>query len=452
MRYFNITAALISGALLTCGLTSCNEEDDAISDLSGIFEAPVDLNITGAEIADKTKNGSLRTFTVDFTTSEGDKVHLVLVSNQYYLTTNGYSYASAENAKNGNFTDGSTINGSSVNEGTFSLSKSDDNYAITTCTLFTVDGKAYRLSGEATLLFEPDDPTALTTLKSATDNGDGTLTVLLSTGGWSGDFDWTTYQMVYTGEGNDLQIVFNSTDGKLHEGTYSAGSGYVAGYTGSVDYGWGPMDVDAGTLWYSVADGAQVISHVTSGDIVVSKNGPLYTILIDQGKGGIYAEFTGSIPDLDPDGDSGNVTLLGSVVGVTNWASFGWGIQFIDIQLATGDVASSYDYTTSTTSYSGNGTLVQIEVYSADGTLARGDYDIADDSTFGVGKFHVGCDNAYSPGSPSGSYTCLVTDGVLGEASFISEGTLNISGEDDATSITLTVGDVTYMFTGNIGL
>ena len=34
----------------------------------------------------------------------------------------------------------------------------------------------------------------------------------------------------------------------------------------------------------------------------MTKDGSIYTITIDQGKEGIYAQYKGSIPDLDPDG------------------------------------------------------------------------------------------------------------------------------------------------------
>lgn len=464
MKRYKYSALIFASALFMGGLTSsCDETDDAISDLQGLFAAPTDLEITGASLADKVKNDQLRTFTVDFATAQGNKVHLVLVANKYFIASNGYTYAPASSAKNGNFTDGSTIDGKAIVDGTFALAANGDDITITLCSLFASDGSAFRLQGSAVLAFEPDDPTALS-LKPAYNadgsqslyqlNADGTVTITFTTGGYTETFDMSTYQTIYSGEGNDLQVVFKLTDGKLTPGTYAPGSGYVAGYTFMNDAyaAWGiPAFEDyAGSLWYTIENGAKTPSLVTKGDFIISKNGPMYSILIDQGKGGIYAEFKGALGDLDPDGNSGTVVQMTSCVGVSNYAQLGW-TGLIDIQLANGDVTASTDPATYQTTYEGNGDFIQIEVYSQQGvgTLARGTYEIADDSSFGEMKFKAGAVGMYGDG---GTFVKPVVDGQLGEAKFITEGTLTIEGEGDATKITLTTGDVTYMFTGNIGL
>lgn len=442
---------LVAAAVTFAGaFTSCDEK--AVDDLQGIYQAPTDLTITSASVVDKVKDGNLRTFTVQFNSNEGVTLNMVLVSNQYYLTSTSYTKAGAT-AKNGNYLSTSSINGGAVVDGSLALTQNGDDYTISNSVLFTADGKAYRMKGNVTLPFEVDDPTPINVLKSATDNGNGTVTVVLSTGGYTETLDMTTYQMVYTGEGNDFQIIFNCPDGKLHEGTYAPGTGYVAGYTFMNDayevWGVPAFEDYAGTLWYTIAGGAKTPTLVTKGDIVVKKNGPLYTILIDQGKGGIYAQFQGLISDLDPDG-GGNVAEMSSLLGVTNWASFGWGVNFIDITLGDGSVVANYDAATQTTTYSGSGLLLNIEPFSADGVLARGEYAIAAEGAAGV--CIAGCDNAWSPGNPSGTYYREVKDGVLGDAVYITSGSLTIEGEGDDTKITLKTDDTTYMFSGNIGI
>lgn len=465
MKRYKYSALILASALFMSGITtSCDETDDAISDLQGLFEAPTNLDITGATLADKTKNDQLRTFSVDFATAQGQNAHLVLVANKYFIASNGYTYAPASTAKNGNFTDGSTINGKAIVDGTFALAADGDNITISRCSLFASDGSAFRLQGAAVLAFEPDDPTVLT-IKPVYNmdgsqslyqlNADGTATITFTTGGYTEEFDMTTYQNVYKGEGNDLQVVFKLNNGKLTPGTYAPNTGYVAGYTFLNDAytAWGiPAFEDyAGTLWYTIENGAKTPSLVTSGDFIVTKNGPMYSILIDQGKGGIYAEFKGSIGDIDPDGSSaGTLVQMTSCVGVANYAQLGW-TGLIDIQLANGDVTASTDPATYQTTYEGNGDFIQIEVYSQQGvgTLARGTYEIADDSSFGEMKFKAGGVGMYGDG---GTFVKPVVNGQLGEAQFITEGTLTIEGEGDDTKITLNAGDVTYMFTGNIGL
>jgi len=447
------TAAVLSVSTISC-------DEDSVDPIAGIYEAPTSLKVSGVTLTDKTKEGNIRTFHMALNTAEGTTLNLAIVSNKYYLESTGYTPIEKASARNGNLvSELSTINGSSVVDGTLALAQNGDIYTISNCVLFTADGKSYKLSGGFSYNFEPDDPTALPILSGVQDMGNNQYAVTMSTGGYTAELDMTTYQMVYTGEGNDLKIIFNLPDGKLHPGTYKPGEGYVAGYTfmNNAYEMWGiPAFLDyGGSLWYTVANGAMTTQTVETGDIIVTKEGPLYTILLDQGKGGVFAQYQGTIGDLDPDGEAGTIVQMTSCVGVSNYAQLGW-VGLIDLQFANGTVSSSYDAATYTTTYSGSGEFLQIEVYSENGvgTLERGTYTIADDSSFGPMKFKIGAVGMYGDG---GTFTKTVTDGVLGEANFITTGSLTIEGEGDATKVTLTTTgadgkDLTYMFVGNLGL
>ena len=240
MKRYTFKSFLMAAATITLmgvGFSSCDPADSH-DELTGKYAAPTQLNITSASVLDKTKDGNLRTFTIQFGTSEGVTLNMVLVSNQYYLVGTGYTYGTSA-IKNGNYITGSTINGSQVTSGTFNVAKNGDIYTFALSALFTENGSAYRINGgEVTMEFEPDDPIYLTQLLRAEVQADGTLSVLMSTGGYTTNFDPTTYNTTYSGEGNDLLLVFNaSEDGKLHPGTYSPGSGYVAGY--EYEESWG---------------------------------------------------------------------------------------------------------------------------------------------------------------------------------------------------------------------
>ncbi|MCQ2237354.1 MAG: hypothetical protein MJZ18_10220 [Bacteroidales bacterium] len=449
---------MLAAAGFALGTTSCDE--GGVDDLQGIYAAPSELTVTGATV-ERTKAGNLRTFAMKLANTQGASVDLSLVSNTYFLTSNTYTIKSAAEAKNGNIIGGvSTVNGSPITGGSITLVQDGDDYAVSTSVLFTGDGKSYKLKGSFFSEFLPDDPTALVVLKGVTPNMDGTVTVVASTGGYTETFNPATYQMEYKGEGNDIQIVFNTKDGKLAPGTYAPGTGYVIGEkflnNAYEAFGVPAFDDFKGSLWYTIADGARTPQLITTGNIVVEKNGPLYSILLDQGKGGIYAEYVGGVGSLDPDGNAGEVVVMNNIPAVTNWASFGWGINFIDIQMANGTVASTFDPATNATVYSGTGLLVQAEPFSADGNLARGEYEIS--AEMGPGKAQAGCDNAFAPGSPSGCYLCEVKDGVLGAATYIPYGTVKIEGEGDNTIVVLTVTDEvgvatkSYVYVGNIGL
>ncbi|MCQ2228723.1 MAG: hypothetical protein MJZ13_03125 [Bacteroidales bacterium] len=464
-RYKYIMMAAVAG--LSLATTSCDE--GGLDDLQGVYAAPSDLTVTEANVERK-KEGNLRTFVMDIKTTEGANVNVTMLCNNYFLTSNTYTVRDAASAKNGNIVSGvSTVNGSPIVDGSLSLVKNGDDYAVATSVFFTQDGKSYRLKGAFFSEFLPDDPTALSSIKPQfgwdgsvsmyTDNYDGTVTIVFTTGGYE-EIPQENAAPIYKGEGNDLQLVIKTTDGKLTPGTYKPGEGYVVGETFMNNafeaFGVPPFEDFKGSLWYTISDGQRVPQMITTGDIVITKNGPLYSILLDQGKGGVYAEYKGGIGALDPDGDAGEVFVMNSVPSLTNWASFGWGVNFIDIQMANGTVTGTFDETSSSTVYSGDGILVQAEPFSADGKLARGEYNIS--AEMGPGVAQAGCDNAFSPGSPSGCYVCEVKDGVLGTAVYIPAGSLKIEGEGDDTTIILTaknsdgVVTATYVFTGNIGL
>lgn len=435
-------------AVLSAGAVSCSE--DGMRDLEGVYQAPADLTITGASLVDKTKEGNLRTFHIALNSSEGTTLNLALVSNQYYLAGNGYTLANAAAIKNGNMIQGaSTVNGSAVVDGSISITQLGDDYTVNNSVLFTEDGKSYRFKGAFTLSFEPDDPTAMPILKSATANPDGTVTVVFSTGGYTETLNMTTYQMEYAGEGNDLQIIFNCPDGKLHEGVYSPGIGYVAGYTFMNDaytmWGIPAFEDYAGSLWYTIANGAKVPSLVKTGDIKVTKSGSNYTILLDQGKGGIYAQYQGKLADVDPDGAVAAQAL--TYGGGANWVAYGGNT----IALGFAAPGASIRFEASMFSFvaEGNGIAFNVEFFSTDGTLAPGTYTAADNGAVGEGNWLKGYDNGW--GGFGGSVLHKLTDGA-DAAEALAEGTFVVTKDGDNYKITTSIAGVEYEYNGPIVL
>lgn len=174
------------------------------------------------------------------------------------------------------------VNGQSASEGFITVGERDGQYQITA----TIGGKVYYWKGA--LPFTPDpDPTALSEVLSAQSNksnGVNSLTMSLATPGIAQEFDMTTYQTVWTGEGGYLALDIYSEDGYLHEGTYKAcaeggvinpnefGIGYdtVIEYT---DWEGNPATYEAkdwGTCWWTVANGAATAKKITSGLVSVT--------------------------------------------------------------------------------------------------------------------------------------------------------------------------------------
>ena len=196
------------------------------------------------------------------------------------------------------------VKGTAAKSGFITVGKRDSKYTITA----SIDGQV--LSWTGTLPFTPDpDPTKLTVVMSAQSNlanNVKSLTLNLATDGISQEFDMTTYQTVWKGEGGYLALDIYSEDGYLHPGTYMpcAEGGVIEagqfgiGYDTTVEY-WGQTyEVkDWGTCWWTVADGAATATKITDGIVTVKELEDGWQI--DWGKDyPVQYSFTGAIPAL----------------------------------------------------------------------------------------------------------------------------------------------------------
>ncbi len=174
------------------------------------------------------------------------------------------------------------VNGQSANDGFITVNEKDGQYQITA----TVNGKVYFWTGS--LPFQPDPaPLALSEVLQAQSNkqsGVNSLTMQLATPGIHQEFDMTTYQNIWVGEGKYLALDLYSDDGYLHDGTYkaSAEGGVInagefgIGYDTTIEYtNWDgtPATYEAkdwGTCLWTVKDGAATAEKITAGIVNVT--------------------------------------------------------------------------------------------------------------------------------------------------------------------------------------
>lgn len=140
-------------------------------------------------------------------------------------------------------------------------------------------------------------------------NGIKSVTLNLSDGNFTAEYDAATNQTTYTGTGNYLAVDLYSEDGYLAAGTYtpSAAGGTIK--AGEYGIGWDPGDIynigmeftNWGTCWWTV-DGAATpqtsAEKLTTGNITVTFVEGVYTITVDNGE--LYAQFEGEIPAVTP--------------------------------------------------------------------------------------------------------------------------------------------------------
>jgi len=278
-------------------LVSC--QTSVLDPLEGIFPAPTVVNCTNGS-CEASKLDGKRYF--DLNLSDGSNtLKALLIGDSYYLTSNAYTEATADNAKKGNYILGKTsVNGTQVESGTITVTQQDgENYKVK-AVLFLTDGKPYKMSWTGRLHFEPDpEPVILTQLLIAQANTNGTVTFKLGTDGMSVDMMGTP-----TGDGYALTADVYSTDGVLHEGVYTSapnsdnvGPGqYAPGYEYDLSE-WGMGIMHWGTCWWA----GETCTHISKEPITVEKKGAKF--VITWGSEETYphwATFTGEIEALTP--------------------------------------------------------------------------------------------------------------------------------------------------------
>ena len=387
-------------------LSSCVE--DAIQPLTGKYEKPAtyELNTLAAQSVEK--GDKTRTFTVELSGSNAT-LSMKLVGDKYFLADGSYTPATADQAKKNTYivgNGGTTFNNIPVESGSIKIAQGTGTY-IFSGILWLADESIVDFKSTVNLAYEPDpEPIKLTQVISATSNvanGTNSVTINLGTDGISSTTDPTTWQTIWTGEGNYLAVDFYSADGFLYPGTYkpSATGGVIA--EGEYGIGWDPGDLwgigmvfeNWGTCWWTVSGGATSAEKISEGDIIVEKSGSKYTITYNHN--GLWMTFNGKIEAVDPDGGSGNtgddtdyVELTSLISATSNVAN---GTKSLTINVGQEGLSSTTDPTTWQTVWEGEGNYLALDIYSEDGKLYTGTYNAsAVGGTINAGEFGIGWD------------------------------------------------------------
>ena len=158
------------------------------------------------------------------------------------------------------------------------------------------------------------------------------------------------------------------------------------------------------------------------GYILVNKKGSNYQITAVAGEKTYF--FSGEI-NFEPDPDP---LVLTEVMT----AQKGEGI--VTMQLTTGGISSSFDYTTWTTVWEGEGYYLGIDLYSADGYLADGVYKpCAQGGVVNSGEFGIGWDNPEMGDFGLNWGTCLfeVGGGTATALEKITDGIITVTSREE---------------------
>lgn len=457
-------------------LASCDEQS-VIDPLQGIYKAPVRADLTEVLNSTASKVEGKRHFVLELATTgvtgkdgtysgTGIALEAELIGSDYFLTANTYSAAEAAAAKKGNYVIGATNvyeNGTvhKCTSGSIIITQSGTSYTMSAM-LFCEDGSPYSLEWKGTLEYAPDpEAIKLSKVISAVSNagyGTKSVTMSLASEDVSATYNPAIYSYVYSGTGYYLAIDLYSADGLLHEGTYTPSA--VGGVIGEGQYGigydtemWGQKFYNWGTCWWTVDNGATSAQKILKGDITVSRSGNVWTIMFNNDVA--WAEFKGEIPALtgtEGGGDDDALKLSKCLAATSN---LGNGVKSLTMQLASEEVSSTYDAATYTTTYSGTGYFLALDIYSADGKLSAGTYKACSvGGTVGEGEFGIGYDTSMWGMDFYNWGTCwwTVTDGATSAAKIL-DGTVEVAASgDDTYTVTLKSSVANAVFNGTITL
>ena len=253
---------------------SCNKETiGSINEITDHYTVPEGaVELTSLSKSESTWSLDRRYFDLAFT-GNGATLETRLVAFdallapfEYVLGADEIGNAIAANTK---------LNGQSVNTGYVLVTKKDKDYQV----IANLDGKAFVWTGSFPFTQDPE-PLVLSVVQQAQANKDNKLvTMQLATEGISQEFDMTTYQNVWKGEGKYLALDLYSEDGYLHDGQYraSAQGGVVnagefgIGYDATVEWGDQTFTMpDWGTCLWTVSGGAATAEKITAGLVNVT--------------------------------------------------------------------------------------------------------------------------------------------------------------------------------------
>lgn len=392
-----ITSLLALSLLL---VLSCEKEGPkTVNHITDLYSAPADATVMTYSNGTSTWSTDRRYFDLVFNCLSTTLVgyDALLAPGQYVI--GGDQIGSAINTK---------VNGQAAGNGFITVNSKDGQYQITA----TINDQVYYWTG--TLPFQADPaPTVLTQVLSAqsnVSNGTNSVTMNLATPGIAQEFDMTTYQTVWVGEGGYLALDLYSDDGYLHDGSFTACAVGGVIEPGQFGIGWDPGDLygigwileNWGTCWWDVANGAATATKITNGLVNVSsreekvddKDVTIWTITWGA-EYPVEVLFEGAIPALTkpkkPDGPAKIDYLYTEAVtpgdgldlhAVTITDKDGNELAYLELQTEPGatELTGSYPSTSyaSAPGQMRDGYFIDLSAFGMEGTMEGGSYYIKD--------------------------------------------------------------------------
>ncbi len=407
------------------GIVSC--QDDVIDDLDGVYTHPTVCDYNTLESQSRDKEGTLFKYTLNLSDGGSNTLNLIMYSTEYALPSTDFT--PSDSAANKTYLigeGGSTCNGQSFDGSTISVSVSDSNYVMEGI-LYLADSSVVRMTGGFSVVYEYI-PTYTYRVEMETPVLDGDDVEIAG----AGKFKIYTYadgvQNAY------FEVIADSTATSL-AGTYSisepiSATGQAAtGYY--LDYAWwGYAGVIFGGCYY-IEDGDTL--YIRSGDLTIAETDGLWSI---------SGENLGILDVETLAGSNGATWTTTATPGAISVTEANEAMSTVVSAIAYSDGTAYSSYVTFATSsiiatyypdyyfwgYTGNGTVVALQLYGANAaSLEPGTYSIVSSASATTGDIVAGYD---AGGYYAGTTVVTVVDDVSTTLP-LTDGTVEVIADGD---------------------
>ena len=431
-------------------LSSCVK--DAIGPLTGEYAKPVNYELNTVVKNEVIKGESTRTFNVVLTDNSAT-LDMKFVGNKYYLPENGYTAATADAAKNGTYIVGNggstfTVNGNTVgvDSGTLTVKQVEGGYTFKG-TLWLADESVIAVNSSVALVYEAD-PEPVKPLNMT----DVVTPVADATGAPVAGVE--KHNITLT-EGEATVAIFEllTAEGADIAGTYTCQEyASAAGLMGN-GYSFPDWGVEGGSRYW--VDGQLVLINAGETLEVTKVSEGVYKFVGSTGYEFTATAGNGGAPESDYTEFSKLLIYQPNQETDANYQPTG---RYTSLTLKMGTEGMYTEVVNNgyfdETKMKGNGQVLSIDFYTADGTLAAGTYEAcAEGGVVGEGEFGIGYDvEMWGQQMVWGTCVTPYENDAEGAIQKITDGTITVEVSGDVYTITLESSAVNARYVGPMTL
>ena len=437
---------IFAAAASILALSSCVE--NAIEPMTGKYEKPVVYEMNTLASQSVEKGDKNRTFTVELS-GDNASMTLKMVSDKYFLADGSYTPAPADQAKKNTYivgNGGTTFNNIPVETGSIKVTQGEGTYSFAGI-LWLADESVIEVKSTVALVYEAD-PEPVKPLNMS----DVVTPVADATGAPVAGVE--KHNITLT-EGEATVAIFEllTAEGADIAGTYTCQEyASAAGLMGN-GYSFPDWGIEGGSRYW--VDGQLVLINAGETLEVTKVSEGVYKFVGSTGYEFTATAGNGGAPESDYTEFSKLLIYQPNQETDANYQPTG---RYTSLTLKMGTEGMYTEVVNNgyfdETKIKGNGQVLSIDFYTADGTLAAGTYEAcAEGGVVGEGEFGIGYDvEMWGQQMVWGTCVTPYENDAEGAIQKITDGTITVEVSGDVYTITLESSAVNARYVGPMTL